>query len=370
MTSKTSVAIITRHSVPNYGSFLQALATQGILESLSLSPTIIDYERSDETSNALIKQYSQEHTSPLYHIYYNTLWRCSHAYINYVLGKERKKYFHCSDLVNENTLSKVYGEFDIYLTGSDQVWNVVGSGASKEIDGAFFWDGLPSKNKIISYAASFGDSNLSVDDFKKCQAWLAKYSAISVREDSGLRLINQMGYKATQVLDPTLLINKNFWESLIKREKKRPLKQYALVYNLHSSSNMFKRIENDLQGSGLQVYSITTTLRKGLGKKVFCPSISEFLWLFKNATCVYADSFHAIAFSIIFNTPFIITLPMQYSTRLESILRLFNLEGCVFEKAKKRAWEKDRINWSTVNKLLEDEKKKSLQWLKDNVSIQ
>ena len=357
------VAIITRHDVPNYGSFLQTLATQRIMEEMSLDPTIIDYKRADDSTSALIRQYS-ENKNIAYKIYYNTLWRFSHSRIGKVMESERKKYLHCSPAVDKTTIRDELKKYDMYCTGSDQVWNAVGSGKTKEIDGAFFWKEVPMGEKVFSYAASFGDSNLSENDYNKCYEWLKKFKRISVREDSGVELLSKMGYDSTQVIDPTMFVDRKFWDDIAATSKLNPKRKYALIYNLHSNSDMHDYIAGDLSDSNLDVLSISTTFRKVMGKNVFCPPIQDFLYLFKNASCVYADSFHAIAFSIIFNTPIVVTLPKQYSTRLESILRLFNLEECLSTKKVKKGWDETRIDWNRVNSKLDEERKNSREWLK------
>lgn len=279
------------------------------------------------------------------------------------MGEERKKYFHCSVPIYKDSFPELIGRYNIYLTGSDQVWNKVGSGSTKEIDGAFFWNVLPANANIISYAASFGDSTLSEEDFVKCKTWLKRYNYISVRENSGVSLLLNMGYASTQVLDPTMIVDKRYWNNIANNSTFRVNDKYALIYNLHSSTDMIDFIKQDLRDSNLKVLSITTTFRKGVGKSVFCPPIQDFLWLFKNASCIYTDSFHAIAFSIIFNIPIVVTLPKQYSTRLESILKLFELERCLSDKKTADSWDKNRIDWQYVNQILDKEKEKSREWL-------
>ncbi len=363
-----SVAILTRHDVPNYGSFLQTLATQRIMEELSLSPTIIDYKRDDDTSSALIKQYCEDHKGILYKIYYNTLWRYSHSHIEHLMKRERERYLHCSTPVNKETIGEVYGHYDLYLTGSDQVWNTVGSGRTKEIDSVYFWENAPSYANVFSYASSFGDNKLRNDEFQKCKKGLEKFKHISVREESGIDILKKMGYTAKQLIDPTMLVESDYWRRIAETSSLRSKRKYALIYNLHSNSNMNDYILNDLKDSQLDIYSITTTFRKGIGKNVFCPSIQDFLFYFMNASCIYADSFHAIAFSIIFNTPIVVMLPKQYSTRLESILKLFDLEDCLADKKEKVSWDEKRINWSLVNKKLEKERYIAREWLENCIS--
>lgn len=359
-----SVAIITRHAVPNYGSFFQALATEYLFEGLGYVPRIIDYRRKDETPQALIDFYVQRKKNIVSYLYYNILWRFSHFCIERKLSYARKRYLYCTDPVTEETVKECINDFSVLVTGSDQVWNLVGSGKTEEIDGNYFWKMADSGCKIFSYAASFGDSKISESDFRKCAGYLKRFKKISVREDTGVLLVKKMGMEARQVLDPTLVIHRDYWINIAGRCRKKRKRPYALIYNLHSDSNMYQAIETDLEGSGLDVVSITSTFRGTLGERVFCPAIEEFLGLFANAKCIYADSFHAIAFSIIYKVPFLVILPRQYSTRLESVLRLFGLEERVNGVLKGKAWDESLMDWNSIYNILEDEKRISMEWLK------
>lgn len=366
--NKIKVGILTRHAVPNYGSFLQALATEYMIIQLDGIPTIMDYRREDESPKALSKSYAARSKTLGGKIYYNTLWRFSHIVIEKKLRLARKKYLHVSEYVDCYNIKKCIRNFDVLMTGSDQVWNVVGSGETECIDGRYFWCDADINDYIISYAASFGDSVLTDAAKAQCAQWLSKFNNISVREDTGVALVKGMGLRAVQVLDPTFLVDKEKWERLATRGKRKINYPYALVYNLHSDSNMNEFILGDVSGSGLKLLSITTTFRHSPGENIFCPSIEEFLWLFKNAECIYADSFHAIAFAVIFKVPFVVVLPKQYSTRLESVLTVLGLENRVSNQFKGNAWDKALIDWDKVYERLDSEKMKSLQWLKKVLS--
>ena len=149
-----SVAIITRHAVPNYGSFLQAYATQEVIKSMGYIPTIIDYRRKDELPKNLAKNYYKSKGNGIkYYIYYNYVWRLSNFIANRLFIDARKKYLRLSELTFSNDFCKDY-TYDCYVTGSDQVWNKVGSGITESVDGAYFWSTIPSSKRIISYAAS------------------------------------------------------------------------------------------------------------------------------------------------------------------------------------------------------------------------
>lgn len=365
---KKKIAIITRHAVPNYGSFFQTLATECILENLGFYAEIINYVRADESITELIKSYCKRNGGMGRILYYNIFWRVSSLYRNCVFSKARRKYLNLGNLVDNSSINKSIKGFDILMTGSDQVWNVVGSGNTAMIDENYFWGKAGDGQKIISYAASFGDEEISAEDKVKCAAWLDKYDNISVREDTGIVLIHEMGHEAVQVLDPTLLIDRDYWVGLAEKNKKRRKKPYALVYNLHSDSNMKTAAQNRMNGSSLDIVNIISTFRCLPGKNVFCPSVEEFLWLFKNAKCIYADSFHAIAFAVIFKVPFVVTLPKEYSTRLESILRLLGLTERIDNTFKGIPWKESLMDWDHVYSKLETERKKSLDWLKNALS--
>lgn len=362
---KKTIGIITRHAVPNYGSFLQTYATEVLFQELGYKTFIVDYRREDETTEALIKYYICRKPGVFSYIYYNSLWRFSHFYIHKMFSEARKKYLHCTDLVTKENIEKTIEKFDFLVTGSDQVWNQVGTGITEEIDGNYFWNMAKDGKKIISYAASFGDKMLSNENYGRCANYLKRFDCISVREDTGVDILSEMGYKSCQVLDPTFMIDRGYWINFSNKWKNK--KSYVLVYNLHSDSNMYRYIKENVQESGLEIWSITTTYRRTIGKRIFCPTIEEFLGLFANAKCVYTDSFHAIVFSIIYKVPFVATLPKQYSTRLESVLRLFGLENRTSDIFYGKAWDETLINWNMVYDILENEKQKSMQWLKKSL---
>lgn len=359
---KKKIGIITRHAVPNYGSLLQAYATLIMLEDLGYDAEIIDYRRNDEGTSALAKYYIGSTSNIARKIYYALFWRISHWIVNKKFENVRKEKFHLSERVTDCNWSVVTDKYDVLMTGSDQVWNVVGAGNTIQIDDRYFWNGVNENKRVISYAASFGEKTFNEKIKRNISVLLGNFDCISVREYSAVAVIEDMGYKAVQVMDPTIIVRKNLWEQMADRSKIKVKRPYILVYNLHSNSNMQRFVQKETKAKGLAVYSITTTFRKSAGKNIFCPSIDDFLWLFKNAECVYTDSFHAIAFSLIFNSPFFAILPKEYSTRLESVLKTFDLEDRVCDMTL-RYIERKEIDWDNINRIIENERGRSLEWL-------
>ena len=298
-------------------------------------------------------------------IYFNTFWTFSHYISCRQFKLARDKYLKETSALNANNICNIAGRYSIYLTGSDQVWNKVGSGQTEEIDGNYFWKFISDGEAIVSYAASFGEKELSEEDKARCKILLKKYKHISVREDSGCKIVSEMGFPVTQVLDPVFLLKRKFWDKMADTCQKKKRRKYILIYNLHSSSKIEKTVKNSLKEKDIHVYSLGTTFRRTFGKKIFCPSVDEFLWQFKNADYIIADSFHATAFAIIFNKPFTIVLPKQFSTRIESVLTLFDLQDRAYKIGEKSFHFDNDIDWDKINQKVALERKLSLGWLEN-----
>lgn len=356
----SKVAIITRHNVLNYGSVLQAYATEGILRQLGHDPVTVDYRRSAENLDQLVRRYS-EGRSAIHKLYRNTVWRALYGAGEARFKSARERFLTLSPHCDESTVNDLLPDADVYLTGSDQVWNELGDGT---IDPVFFWDGLDKTEgaKLVSYAASFGKGGVVPGYEERIGKWLKRYSSISVREDSGKSIVESYGIECEQVVDPTLLLDREEWLKIAdpKPARKKP---YALVYNLHPDSGMLGYVADKTRGSGLEVVSVCPTFRKRIGKQVILPTLPEFLALFRDAACVYTDSFHGTAFCINLGTPFVEVFPKENAARNKSVLRLFGLEGRAWDVFEGNAWDGD-IDWDHVRSVLVSERRRSIDWLK------
>lgn len=355
------VAIITRHNVLNYGSVLQAYATEEVLRRLGYSPITVDYRRSAENLNRLVKRYSENRSLP-HRIYRNTAWRALYGAGEARFKSMRERYLTLSAHCDESNINELLPNADVYLTGSDQVWNELGDGM---LDPVFFWDGLAKTRdaKLVSYAASFGRGAVVKGYEEQVGKWLSRYDAISVREDTGKQIVNGYGFACEQVIDPTLLLNRDDWLSIADSRPARK-KPYALVYNLHPDSEMLGYVADKTKNSNLEVVSVCPTFRRRIGKQVILPSLPKFLALFRDAQCVYTDSFHGTAFCINLSTPFVEVFPKENAARNKSVLRLFGLEGRAWDTYEGNAWDKD-IDWNHVNAVLDSERLRSMSWLKN-----
>ena len=215
-------------------------------------------------------------------------------------------------------------QFDAYIVGSDQVWRPRYSPGLS----AFFLDflGSDTKTKRIAYAASFGTDNcdeFSPEELVKYSALCEKFDAIGVREDSAVELCkNNFCAKVEHVLDPTILLEKDDYIDLVNKDGIPESAGNMMVYVLDRSPEKQRMINQVAVIRGLKPFTVMPENVTG----VF-PPVTQWLRGFMDAKYVVTDSFHGVAFSIIFNKPFIaIGNKERGLARFTSILKKFNLE--------------------------------------------
>ena len=310
------VGMITMHQVWNAGSALQAYALQYIIETLGYEAKLIDYKYPNlehaAFSNNIKEVCSLNFKGALKVLFYivrSYFVKSSHrrAYTNFY-----ERYFKRTDLeyVSRKSLLENPPQFDIYVTGSDQVWNPQYVG----FDTSYLLDFVPEHAKRLSYASSFSTNNIPSymhDDYARC---LIKYDNISVREQSGKRIVEGLIHKnATVCCDPTLLLDDKQWGNLACESIFKVSRKYILVYIMGYAYNPYPMIYQhiDSVSKKLKLPVLFYNTRRGKYKapygeiKVDGLGPLEFLWLFQNAAFVVTDSFHGTAFSLNFKRPFI-----------------------------------------------------------------
>lgn len=230
---------------------------------------------------------------------------------------------------------------DAYVCGSDQIWNP----EHIMYDDTFFC-GFEKRNiPKISYAASIGLDVLNEKDKEFLKLECSQISHIGVREDKAVELLSELGIKAEQNIDPTLLYKKEEWEKLelpIKRENLP--KKYILYYPLSANGFEQELLLALKQETGLPCVVISPSLRgyKNADYQVKNAGPQEYLWLIHNAEIVITNSFHALSFSIIYEKKFVLYPHKTRNSRLESLLRLTGMSNrLVFsiEEFKEKEWD-------------------------------
>lgn len=353
MSSQKRISILTLHDVPNYGSVLQTFATQEIFRGMGLTTNIIDYRRISSVSlwkricmitqdDGLVKKIIKLF---LYFFYLRRQDR--------VFGKFRHDNILCmGPVLNcEDHFYNLQIDADIYCTGSDQTWN---SGWYGRILKSYFLEFCPDSVKKISYAASFGKTSLENSEKEEIREYLLRYTAISLREESGVKIVEELGISgAVHVLDPTLQLTAAFWHKYIRKPSEE---HYVLVYQLNKHPWFNEFAESFAKQKGLKLIRFGANVHQIFesGKLLFLPEPFDFPSYIAFADYVITDSFHATAFSLNLNTTPICIYPDRFSGRIDDILKLTNLERLHVTDSKDwRVMSSNPVNWEDVNAIFE-----------------
>lgn len=377
---KRNICILTQPLLTNYGCLLQAFALQKVLKDMGNE--VVTDKRPIKLTSFCIKFLSVCKRI----VYKFILLKKSNILFPYFLNKTDY------NIISKNTESFILNNiatidllgdhrkissnktslFDTYIVGSDQVWR---PRYSRRLSNYFFdFIANDMSKKKIAYAASFGVDSWEFSYFqtKNTKKLASLFDAISVREDSAVNLCDQyLDVKATQVLDPTLLLDKEDYLSLIKNDHIPQSKGNLMTYVLDQSLEKNEIIEKVAKYLSLLPFKVMPELklskenRKNIDKCVY-PKVTEWLRGFMDAKFVVTDSFHGTVFSIIFNKPFIaIANKGRGVTRFTSLLKIFGLEDRLIYSMNELTEEliNKPIDFNHVNMIREEQKTKSIQFL-------
>lgn len=248
---------------------------------------------------------------------------------------------------------------DTLVVGSDQVWRPI---YNLCIEDMFFRYAFGQDIKKIAYAASFGTDlwEFSPTQTKECAELAKHFKAISVREDSGVKLCREhFDVEATHVLDPTLLLTSDDYNKLCQDIPKR--EPFVFAYILDIDDQKVAEIKAFAKAKDLPYFI------KSAGPNIESTDSIE-LWLsyFRDASYVITDSFHGTAFSINYNKDFFVFgNAHRGNSRFDSLLNLLNLKDRVVNSVNRQI---QSINWNEVNQLLDAERHRCQDWLKTSLS--
>lgn len=368
MIKKKKVTVLTLQNVRNYGSVLQALATQVIFEQLGCEVDFFNYYRSNISSVwQRCRTWNQKKSTMAKVVYpvilFPTFIRQDKVFLKFLnksLHTQKQRVSTIEDFQSLQLTS------DIYCTGSDQTWNSDWNGG---ILPEMFLEFVPDHKKKISYAASMGKGLLDEWEKAETKRLLKRYSAISVRERSVVDIISNLGINgAIQVLDPTLQMNREFWMQMARKPKEE---KYVLIYQLNTNPQFDAYAREFAHRKGLKLLRFCTRFDQIVkcGKSLFIPEVEDFVSYIAYAECVITDSFHATAFSINLNTNFISIYPKDFSSRLESILELTGLPSRHLTSYDDFSFvENMKVNFDSANKILAIERKKAVEFLKQAIA--
>lgn len=323
------IGILTFHCAHNYGAVLQAYATQRLLTDMGHSVEIIDYRPEWLTAPyrrcRLSRLKGKSVCSTFRHVVSETLLipaRCRRY-------RAFERFIESNLVLSKNVLQDSFVcNYDVLLVGSDQVWNKKITGG--QYDPMYFADfRFPKGNcRYVADAASMESDGLSETDIAYLKAKLSNFDAISVREENLARMLaHECGVAVEHIVDPVLQVHPDVWRELaMMPEKKKP---YVLLYKIRDHKSIDRFAVELAKKHGLEVVEVSAFPD---GKKLFkadqSTGVLEFLGLIAGAEYVVTTSFHAVAFSTIFERPFFcFRFDTGGNSRQVSLLKSIGLES-------------------------------------------
>ncbi|WP_159571596.1 polysaccharide pyruvyl transferase family protein [Sulfurimonas sp. CVO] len=366
------IGILTLPIAENYGGILQAVALYRLLDAQEHDVVLI-YKQSTNTQVWWKKIIKEILLKIPFHNFRNMK---NNNKLNEA-RLERKKFHRpfiekeifkiSEDLYTKQDLENFAKKenFDAVIVGSDQVWRK--AYINDKYYKSYFLDFVDgSKTKKIAYAASFGkDFWEGKGDSQEIAKLLQDFVAVSVRESSGVVICKDtFDYdKAVHVLDPTMLMSKEFYkdEIIAKYDAVNTNAGGLLTYVLDEAEEKKEIIEFVQKSADMKsVHHL-----KGFDSSQVTYSVPQWLASFANADAVVTDSFHGMVFSIIFEKDFVVIgNEGRGMDRFVSLTTKLGLEErLVFDVKDLEGKELEKIDYSRVNMILNSEKKKSLEFL-------
>ncbi len=346
------IKTITCHDVYNVGASLQAYALCIYLQSLGHDVQIIDYKPAYLSRHySLSRVNNPRFDKPLVRELF--LLAKLPSRLKARLSERKKRFDAFRDTYLP--LTKRYDSFDVlkadppkadvYVAGSDQIWNPLFPNGK---DPAFFLQFTPEGTKRVSYAASFAGDSLRDEDRARMTPWLKSLHAVSVREKSGVALLETMGIDGVQVCDPVLLLSKEKWETVATLPQ---IMDYILVYDFESNSLIREAALALREQTGKSIVSVfandyADVLLADLGP-------CEFVGAIENAAVVISNSFHATVFSLIFHREcFVVDRSEGINARMRDLLESVGMSDRLIGSAEINA---KPIDWDAVDHKLAEQ---------------
>lgn len=370
------IGIVSCYFKHNYGSMLQAYATQLKLDKLGINNETINIEKNIDFKNGKRKYYLREiYNVPFIQSKLGMAKLKTYRKINNELNEnisirnkkyiEFKKCFRLSKPTSTyKELTEMSKEYSGFLVGSDQLWLPV-----NVVTDYYTLNWVPQDVNKVSFATSFGISKVPRKYKKMYKTFLNRMDSISVRESSGVGIVKEIASKdAKLICDPTMLFSKEEWEEIATKE--RIIKdKYILCYYLVNDKNHIEFAKKLKEVTGYKTISLLHSDEYIKHSDIFNDTTlydigpREWLNLIKNAEYVCTDSFHGTIFSIINNKTFFTferyhtkNKTISTNSRIYSLLNQFDLMERIYTgKESKEDIEnilKQEIDFSKINNKL------------------
>ena len=348
-----NISLITYHYSGNHGAVMQAYALCRYLKEHGHNVQIIDIRQDESGGRPLIVEIV------LFFVFGYRIRKILRKYY-----PSLTKHYKTMDALREDPPIS-----DVYIVGSDQVWNPL---ISKELMMAYFLDFGPESMKRISYASSFGKSKWIVDDpevTEKVRKLLGRFTALSVREQQGKEICETtFQLSPTVVLDPVFL-NDNYSELVSKVYDGTEF----ICYKMNRTEDFWNNIQAVGELLGVKPTLLNYNYPKRGFKYCFPPSLTTWLKKLATAKFIITDSFHGIAFSIIFRKQFVAILNDDgLNSRLLNLMNVMGLQERVFPSVeamlKNKSWM-TRIDYSSKEEIINKQVSHSREYLNKSLNL-
>lgn len=341
----------TLHSIDNCGSCLQAYALQQYFLQLGHQNKIIDYR----------PNYAKNNGSPLKYFAKKIIFGKAIKKREQVFKEFVDKYLLVTEqnFTTYDELEKANLQADVFVTGSDQVWNPYFPCGRDLVYYLEF-----AKGKKVAYAASIGKNPIPEQEINYIAEMVKEFKNISLREKSSLDFFEEKGIKAEWVCDPTLLQDKHFYENILV---KKDIEKYILVYLVEKSDLLDAILAYYREKYGYKVVYVGSFLNRckcDINYTDIGPR--EFLGLISGAELVVAGSYHALLFSCIFKKEFAI-LPYKNNARMEEFLNYIDMSECYIKNLDMIEAIKV-VDWERIDKKISELVLMSKEWLNQAIN--
>lgn len=359
MSPKKKIALLNLQVDANFGGHLQRYALITVLQRMGYDVTHLN-TRFPSAKKTLLKYLKGGSKRLLLYPFYALRRSAEYLplrYFKYYIKHEAiteafyEKYIpHTSRIYSNEELAR-YQDYDCFVVGSDQVWRK--SIAANYGLFTYLFDYLPKDKKRIAYGVSLGTdkSELTEEDEKLFRELYARFEGVSVREDSGLKLLQ--GYEcdkpqAELVIDPTLLLGADDYSQLIEDGHTSALQEDIFCYILDKEEGKIAFIAKVAQEKGM-TYRIWESMDHY--------SVEQWLRSIRDAEVIITDSYHGMLFSIIFNKPFVLMKnDFRGNARFASVIASLGID-----------LKKEMQDFNEINKKIDGLRKSSLDFLSSNL---
>lgn len=361
------VALMTWVFYQNFGTSLQVTASVFVMRKMGYTVDVVDYlphgkliSLNDYRS---IKYYIAKIREKFTNMRFETNFDINRkmAFTNFI----EKNIDFTQECKTDSNLFLLNEKYDAFVCGSDQIWS------PSVFNEKYFLSFVENPRKMVAYAPSIGLSEIN-DLYvrKRMLENIDRFEHLSVREEQGAKLIKEMCNKEAQiVLDPTLLLTANDWDSMVI--PKHITEAYILCYFLGTKRDNWSHVYEVSKRTGIKLKIIPVfekDYRRGFDV-IEGVGPGEFLSLIKDASMICTDSFHGTTFSIVYNKPFYVYERFSgkdtnnQNSRIHNILRLLGLENRLINNTKTISAEPLICCYAQANVQLEIERNKSKEYL-------